>query len=149
MIEWHCSACSAIVRTVTVGVLPDGWGIRESPMPEAVRQLHEGPKDNLVGGNPVCVKCATATDLEFRDAVLAEIAAGQELTVATVTTPTEYRAEFDFACPFCTLQVHVVRDADNEPALIHVSPPCRRFLNLDPVEYMVAVNRERAKDAPS
>lgn len=64
-------------------------------------------------------------------------------------TTGEYRTEYSFTCPFCTLVVHVVRDEKDEPALIHVSPPCQKFPNLDPTEYMAAVNRESAKTAPS
>lgn len=150
MIDWHCSACRAVTTyDVQYGVMPDGWGVRQAALPTQVQALHDGPTDNLVGGAPVCAECATAEDLVFRDEVLAELVAGKELTVVNVSTPAEYATEFSFTCPFCTLTVHVVRDADNEPALIHVSPPCRRFLNLDPVEYMQAVNRENAKTAPS
>ncbi len=154
--EWYCSTCSAVVRAAVAGVMPDGWGIRQSPMPEFVQQLHKGPRDNLVGGSPVCAACATTADLAFREEVLAEIAAGQELTVATVvsnaasTDTTDYKTRLKFVCPFCKNDVHVVDDAaTGEPALIHVATPCSKFLNLEPTDYMRAVNRERAKTAPS
>jgi len=64
-------------------------------------------------------------------------------------TEHEFTTEHVFMCPFCMLEVHIVRDETNEPALIHGMPPCKRYLNLDVVDYMQAVNREKAKTAPS
>lgn len=61
----------------------------------------------------------------------------------------EFTTEAVFTCPFCTLEVHIVRDSTSEPALIHAMPPCKRYLDLDVVDYMQAVNREMAKTAPS
>lgn len=58
-----------------------------------------------------------------------------------------------FACPFCGKQC----DAGNheiaglpEPVygVIHVAPTCETFDTLEPDEFLVAVNRKRAKVVP-
>lgn len=142
MMEWHCAVCETFVEA---GSLPAGWGIRRSPLPDGIPDVDE----TTIGGQPVCPACTTPTDLAFRAEVFEEVAAGQKLRVVNVHGGDELTSEFDFVCPFCGAQVHVARDAGGESALIHLMSPCPKFLDLDPTEYMRAVNRERAKGLPS
>jgi hypothetical protein len=65
-----------------------------------------------------------------------------------------FRPSVEFACPFCELRVkagEAVRPGDGEatPCVVHDEPVCKRFDELEPDEYMTAVNAKRAADKKS
>lgn len=48
----------------------------------------------------------------------------------------DYRVEFDFICPFCGGDCALM----DPPAVVHSSPACRVFIELDVLAYLRAVN---------
>lgn len=51
------------------------------------------------------------------------------------------RTLVEFACPFCKGRASAAETVEDAHAtVLHTLPPCERWLALDPVEYMGAVN---------
>lgn len=44
--------------------------------------------------------------------------------------------EFSFTCPYCCRFAAVARKASGEPTLVHVAPPCERFIDADFGQYL-------------
>ena len=54
----------------------------------------------------------------------------------------------DFLCPFCGLHARVFIDDDGYA--VHAEPTCKTFNDLDPLQYIEAVNAKmRAEGQPS
>lgn len=47
----------------------------------------------------------------------------------------------DFKCPFCGRWAAAEMTGDGDPTTLHALPPCQKYLNLNPHEYVVAVNQ--------
>lgn len=48
------------------------------------------------------------------------------------------------ACPFCGKSIGFTRNEHGVPdGVVHEVPYCDKFITLDPIEFMVAVRRER------
>lgn len=48
----------------------------------------------------------------------------------------------DIDCPFCTGRVNVNEDMTQ---ILHTVPLCRRFRNMDPLEFVIEANNEYAR----
>jgi hypothetical protein len=62
-----------------------------------------------------------------------------------------FRPSVEFTCPFCGHRVkagEAVRpgEAEASPCVLHDEPVCERFDELEPDEFMQAVNAKRAAD---
>lgn len=51
----------------------------------------------------------------------------------------------EFACPFCTQKVVLAENAEGEGALMHVHPPCKKFMTREPEEFIADCQREMSK----
>jgi len=47
-----------------------------------------------------------------------------------------FKEEVTFPCPFCGAQCA----ATDPPAIVHVMPPCKQFIELDPIAFLKAAN---------
>jgi hypothetical protein len=58
--------------------------------------------------------------------------------------PTTFTTAVEAVCPFCQKKFHAGEE-DGVPGIIHEMPPCDTFLELEPDEFLAAVNAETAR----